>query len=339
MKRRVLAAAFACLAITAAPCRAGGNSVSGCLETKYPSACLIDAAASRLAKGTDGESLSEGYEALLMALARTGIRRYDVFSKSGNVAGASLLRQWQLAVARRSYLLAHFAPSTAPDDDPAKLEALALALRPRFDGAELIVFVGSACESREGLPERVVAGWNGMADRLCGFFPEDAERLNNVMPGLPRMLGPLIGAYWRDDERLRMSLPGALEVLARYTDALADKKLTKAERDAVRRTIFIGNLLNATAFAMAGQPANAETALKPALIALKLLPKKEASELAVSAAQMSWVMAKAGMRDDAVKWVRDSLGRVDTENKMPLADQAAVISSCVETLFVLNRGY
>ena len=338
MTNKVLAVAFACLAITAAPCRAGGNSVSGCLETRDPSVCLIEAAASRLAKGADSESLSEGYEALLMALARTGVRRDDVFYKSGNVAGASLMRQWQLAVARRGYLLSLVTPSTARADEPAKLEALASVLRPRLDGAELIVFVGSACESREGLPERVVAGWNGMADRMCGFYPEEAERLNNVLPGLPLMLGPLMSAYWRDDERLRMSLPAALDVLSRYTEALADKKLTKSERDAIRMSVFMGNLMNATAFAMVGQTGNAETALRQALTSLKLLRKKEAAELAVSAAQMSWVMAKAGMRNEAVKWVRDSLGRVDTEKKMPLGDQAAVISSCVETLFVLKHG-
>ncbi|MBK7654603.1 MAG: hypothetical protein IPJ18_05190 [Betaproteobacteria bacterium] len=265
------------------------------------------------------------------------MRRDDVFAESGKPFSGPLARQWRLTVARRSYALKYM-PAAASPGETATIEAFAAALAPRLDGIDLAMMVGAACEAGEGATPEVAARWEGLIDRLCRFSPSDEERMDSVVPGLSAMVAPLIAAYRKDDDALSVALPASFKILAGYESILSDKRMAKSQRETVRGLIAFGYLMDATAFAITGHSKQAGDAIgmvrnhlgKASLLA-------DDPFFAAVAAQMSWVLAKAGLKAEALAQMRDTLRRVDRQGNMGVAGQVSAISWCIETLAIIRR--
>lgn len=217
-----------------------------------------------------------------------------------------------------------------------KLEAIASLLRSRVDGFERLQIIDSACETREGIPAITLVKWDGLLDRLCRIEPSDMEAMEKEFPGLSMMASPMVDAYNKDSKALENSLSVSFEVLAQY-EALLQGEITQKEREAMRGALFLGHFMNAIALVTANQVASANKALGIAMGHLAKAPSlKKTPEFAAFIAYESWIKAKIGHREDAIKSLHKTLNRVDRMHKDPSSEKVRAIATSIETLDILN---
>lgn len=327
-------AAFLLLATTA---HAVGPKAVPCLSAADPKGCLANVAAASLAAEKSPESRADGYASLLTSLAKAGVRRDDIFSAAVDDGTAPVFSRWLLALARRTYAL-HFEIVDAAVESPQRIEVLADLLRARRDGWEKLMVVWAICEAREGEPPSALVGWNGILDRLCRLDDLDVVALESELPGLSAMFRPVVDAYNRDNEALGRSIAASLSVLAEYEWVLGQKMPAK-DRDDIRLIIAIGHLCNATALTITGRGSGAKKALGISLGHMAKAPshRKDPGYL-MTQVLASWIYAKAGMRDEAIKSVRESLGRADGPHGGSVGDRVSAVATAIETLRVLESS-
>jgi tetratricopeptide (TPR) repeat protein len=186
------------------------------------------------------------------------------------------------------------------------------------------------------MPPTVLEKWDGILDRLCQMDDSDADAIERGFPGLAAMSAPMADAYNRDEPALRRSLAISLATLSRYEAALSGKMLAQ-EREGIHGLLAIGHLLNAMALATTGRGAMASTAMETSLHHLRKAPSvANAPEFQMFEALASWIYAKAGMHDKAMKAIRKSLTGIDRMRKRTGGDKATTIATAIETLRVLE---
>jgi hypothetical protein len=323
------------LAISAGSTFAADRSASSCLAAAGAKECLAGVALAALAKDKSAESRVDGYASLLSSLAKAGVQRDDVFAAGTDDESAPIDSRWSLAVARRTYAL-RFDTGDAGVDDPARIEAMATLLRGRRDGLERLMVIWAGCEAREGGSLSALEKWDGVLDRLCRMDGSDAEALEKDFPGMSAMAAPVVDAYNRDDQALRRSLVASLDTLSRYESALSGKMSGK-DREGIHGILGIGHLLNATALATAGYQQASAKAVDVCLGHLRKAPTiGKILEFHTVETLASWIYAKAGMRDEAMKAVRESLSKADRIRNGSGGGKATTIATAIETLRVLE---
>lgn len=257
--------------------------------------------------------------------------------KGGAAAKEAIYSRWSLAVARKTYAL-RFGISDAAVDDLERIEALATLLRSRRDGFERLAIAWTACEAREDAPPAIMAKWDGVLDRLCRMDDSDADALDKGFPGLATMAAPLVNAYNRDEKVLRQSLAASVDMLSGYEAALT-KKLSAKEREEIHMVLVFGHLFNAMALATAGHRQLSAKAIEVSLDHLRKAPSiSKAPEFQMVTTLASWIYAKAGMRNEAMKAVTESLVKVDRGRSSSGGDKATAIATAIETLRVLESA-
>lgn len=323
------------LAVAACSTFAADHSASACLAAADSKDCLAGVALAALAKDKSAESRVDGYASLLSSLAKAGVRRDDVFAAGTDDESAPVYSRWSLAVARRTYAL-RFETGDAGIDDPGRIEAMAILLRGGRDGLERLMVIWSACEAREGASPLALAKWDGVLDRLCRMDGADADALEKGFPGMSAMAAPVVDAYNRDDQALRRSLAASLDTLSRYESALSGKMSGK-DREGIHGILVIGHLFNASALATAGYRQASAKAVEVCLGHLRKAPTiGKIPEFHMVETLASWIYAKAGMRDEAMKAVRESLAKADRMRNGSGGDKATTIATAIETLRVLE---
>lgn len=326
------------LIVTASSAFASGPSALACLSATDAKDCLAGVAKMALASEKSTESRIEGYASLLTSLAKTAVRRDDVFTAATVDESAPIYSRWSLAVARRTYAL-RFGISDTAMIDPERIEALAMLLRNRRDGFERLTIAWTACEAREDAPPATMAKWDGVLDRLCRMDASDAEALDKGFPGLATMATPLFNAYNRDDQALRQSLAASVDMLFGYEVVLA-KKLSAKEREGIHMVLTFGHLFNAMALATSGHRHQSVKAIEVSLDYLRKAPSiSRAPEFQMVTTLLSWIYAKAGMRNEAMKAVSESLVQVDRGRSGSGGDKATAIATAIETLRVLESTH
>jgi hypothetical protein len=315
---------------------AAGGPAFLCLSTIDPKECLAGVAVKALSSEKSAESRIDGYASLLSSLARAGVQHDGALVAANDDTEAPIYSRWTLAVSRRAYEL-RFGKDTHGIAESDRIEALAGLLRKRRDGLERLMLILSACEAREDAPKSALAKWNGALDRMCQMDDADAEALDRGFSGLAIMAAPLVDASNRDVESLHRSIEASAAVLSRYEATLNQKMSVKA-REGVQGLLAIGHLLNSLALSTTGHQ---ELAVRAIELSLSHLSKAKslapASEFQSLATLSSWVYAKAGLRSEAMKRVRDSLIKADGLPKGSGGDKVAVIAVAIETLRLLER--
>lgn len=313
---------------------AAGPKAVPCLSAQDAKDCLAGVAIAALATEKSPELRLDGAASLLTSLAKAGVRRGDLLSVARDDEAAPIYSRWSLAVARRTYALRHGIDSEGLDS-PQRIEALAELLRERRDGMERLMLALTACEAREGEAPDVIAKWDGSLDRMCGIDASDSEAMEKGLPGLSALGATVVDAYNRDDVSLRRSMAASLGVLSEYEKAL-DRKIPATEREAIQGVLAIGHLLNATALAISGHGAGAAKATEISLGHLAKAPTLgRATEFRMALTQVSWIYAKAGMREEAFAALRNALARVDRRG-ISGGDRAIAIATSIETLRILE---
>ena len=331
---KVLTIAFM-LTLVAPSALAALPKASPCLSSPDAKDCLAGVAAAVLAFEKSPESRIDGYASLISSMAKAGVRRDDIFSAATDDGAAPIYSRWSLTVARRTYAL-RFGIDDAAVESPQRIEALADLLRGHRDGLERLKVTWAACEAREGESPAAVAKWEGTLDRLCRLDGSDADAIEKGLPGLSALAAPVVDAYNRDDAALQRSIAASLDVLAEYEKVL-DRKMSVAEREAIRGMLAIGHLFNATALATSGHGAEAAKAIGISLGQIAKAPTiRNAPEFQMALTQASWIYAKAGMRDESMRAVRESLARGDSGKIGSGGDRATAIATAIETLRVLE---
>lgn len=314
---------------------AAGPKALPCLSVPDAKDCLASVAKATLASEKSPESRAEGYSSLVSSLAKAGVRRDDIFSAATDDGTAPVYPRWSLAVARRTYAL-HFGIGDAFVNSPQRIEALADLLRVRGDGLERLMIAWAACEAREGEAPAVLAKWEGLLDRLCRLDDSDTDALEKEFPGLSALAAPVIDAYNRDNDALGRSIAVSLGVLTEYEKAL-DRNIPAAEREAILGVLAIGHLFNATALATSGHGGEAAKAIGKSLRYIAKVPTiRKTPEFQMALTQASWIYAKAGMRDESLRAVRESLARGDSGKIGSGGDRATALATVIETLWVLE---
>ena len=323
------------LAIVACSTLAADRTAISCLDEADAKDCLTSVALAALARDKSAESRIDGYASLLSSLAKAGVRRDDVFVAGVDDASAPVYSRWSLAVARRTYAL-RFETGDSGVDDPGRIEALATLLRGRRDGIDRLMVIWTACEAREGASPSALAKWDGVLDRLCRMDFSDGDALENGFPGMSSMAAPIVDAYNRDEQALRRSLAASLDTLSRY-EATLSGKMSSTVREEIHATLSIGYIFNASALATAGHRKASAKAVEMCLNHLRKAPTiGSSSELHMVSALASWIYAKAGMREEAMKVVRDSLAKADRVRSGSGGSKATTIATAIETLRVLE---
>lgn len=328
------------IALASAPIYSADQSATACLYSADSSKCLADKAFKLLSAEKNAAFRVNGYTSLISALTKAGLRRDDIFtaSDSGDLESASMTERWSLSIARRGYAM-RFLDAETGLESLEKLEAIASLLRSRVDGFERLQIIDSACETREGIPANTLVKWEGLLDRLCRIDPSDMEAMEKEFPGLSMMASPMVDAYNKDSKSLGNSLSVSFEVLAQY-ETLLQGKTTQKEREAMRGALFLGHFMNAIALATANQGASANKALDTAMGHLAKAPSLVKSpEFASFIAYESWIKAKTGHREDAIKSVHKTLNRVDRMHKVPASEKVLAIATSIETLDILNSEH
>lgn len=313
---------------------ASGPNAASCLSAPDAKECLASIAVAALAADKSPESRVDGMASLLFSLAKTGVRRDNLFSTANNEETAPIYSRWFLAVARRTYAMRYDIES-ATLDSPQRIEALAELLRRHRDGLDRLLIIVNACEAREGEPPDAVAKWAGTLDRLCRIAATDSDAMEKGLPGLSAFAATLVDSYNRDEPALRRSIAASLDVLSGYEKAL-NRKIPPTRREAVQFILAIGNLFNATALAISGHGEEAGKAIGISLENLAQAPTLgNAPELQIALTQASWIYAKAGMRKEALSALRKSLARIDRRS-VSGGDRATAIGVAIETLRILE---
>lgn len=323
--------------LTASSALAAGPKASTCLTVPDAKDCLAGVAKATLASEKSPESMADGFAALVSSLAKTGVRRDDIFLAATDDGAAPVFARWSLALARRTYAL-HFGIGDSSVESLQRIEVLADLLRGRSDGLERLMVAWAACEAREGETPAVLAKWEGMLDRLCRLDDSDTDALEKGFSGLSALAAPIMDAYNRDNDGLRRSIAVSLGVLAEYEKAL-DRKMPTAQREAILGALAIGHLFNAIALATSGHRSEAAKAIGISLWYIAKAPTiRKTTEFQMALTQASWVYAKAGMRAESLQAVRESLTRVDNGEIGSGGDMATALATAIETLWVLESA-
>lgn len=330
----VLTAAVLSLAL-AATAMAGGST--DCLSTERPMDCLADRA-NEFAQSEKSATLrAEGYESLLLALSKAGIRKDGVFNDSAGAEVEDASTRWRLGVARRVYAL-NFLQDDSNLASVNRSYATAVAIKEHEKGFERLAIIWTACEAREATPRSKMARWEGALDRLCSLSRSDAEALDEEIPSLAIIAAPMIDAYNRNLDAMKRSMAISNELLSEY-GILLDKASTDDGRTAIRLLIAIGHALNASAFALVDMPDEAAKEVKAATDSLAKLPMTgKDPTLDLINSYLSWAMAKAGMHAQAMGEVRTILSNVDSNNDMDSGDKALALAECIEILDAVRTG-
>ena len=311
------------------------GSATACLKASDPSECLIAVATTRLKNEKSSEERIDGYASLITSLAKSDIRKDDLFNQAIDDESAPAKSRWSLMLARKVYAT-RFNISNADIETPQKIENLANSLRAKYDGIDRMMIVWDSCEAREGEKVEALKSWGGVLDRLCKLDASDVDSLEKEIPGMSAMTMPMIDAYNRDERALSESIQRSLKVLDGYQN-LVEKSRTKTDKEAFRGIIAMGHWFNAIALATSGS-ANAST--KAMDIALAQLSEasigKRSIESQLMVANASWIYAKAGAQEKAKKSIGSALKDLDKARGGSVSDRAAVIGMVIEALHELK---
>lgn len=323
------------LALATSSAIAAAGPAFSCLSGVDPKDCLTGVAIAALTFEKSAESRVDGYAALLSSLARAGVQRDDALEAATDDAAAPIYSRWALAVSRRTYVL-RFEKDSLGADEPARIEALAGLLRKRRDGMERLILIFSACGAREDAPKAALAKWDGVLDRLCQMDDSDLEAIERDIPGLSGMVAPVVDAFNRDEQALRRSITTSLDVLSHY-ETMLDGKMSVKAREGVQGLLAVGHLSNAMALTTSGHHQSSVRAVELSLGHLnKAKSFAKAPEFQFLTTLTSWIYAKAGLRNEAMKVLRDSLAKTDGMRKGSGGDKATAIAVAIETLHVLE---
>lgn len=309
----------------------GGQSVNSCLSTADPKNCLADAAVAALATDKDAVSRIDGAAALITTLAKSNLRRDDILAIAKDDETAPISSRWTLAVSRNTYAFRFGLPSES-QDHPARINSLGKYLRSRTDGMDRFGVIIAACEALDRESKQAQEKWNGALDGFCSMAPSDADAMEREFPGLSVISEPLVDAYQNDRAALGKSLDSSIALLDRYQQML-NSKMPAKEREFIHGMIFLGHIFNAWALATANQGVPAVKATEIALDNLRKTPSADqAKEFQLVKSMTSWIYAKAGMRDEAMRMIKASLDKIDKKKNVSGGDIAAVLAMVIETL-------
>lgn len=313
----------------------GAQPASSCLSKADPKNCLANFAISSLAKDKNAGSRIAGAAALITTLAKANMRRDDILTMVKDDEMASILARWTLAVSRNTYIFRFELPLETQESN-TRLNIIGQHLRSSTIGMDRFTVILAACEAMNKESKQAQEKWNGALDDFCSMNQSDADAIEREFPNLSVVTKPLVAAYQKDSVELGNSLGASIKIISDYQNLLTDK-LPSKDREFIHTMIFLGHIFNAWALATANHGVPAVKALE---LAMKYSDEKpsidQAKEFQVIKSMMSWIYAKAGMREEALKMIKTSLHNIDRNKNSAGGEIAAVLALAIETLHELE---
>jgi hypothetical protein len=331
--RTYLVTVTAALALLSIDAIATTQSVAACLVKPNAVDCMAISAFRRLESLPESEDKVEGYSALLTAMVSAKYRNDEIFRASRSVRnGTSLAVQtWILLLARQNYAVTF----RVPINDPTELELLMYLTEPtrRIAGDKIYAMVIQACESYRTGPRGAFKSWLEFLQQQCSLSGAEIEASDAETIGLVNLALPLIFAYRGDQDATREAVSLSRRTIEYFRSLAAQLPPTGKNRDNLKRQVFIGHSINATALALSKQSDLARVELDIALKAVRKTKRLMSDpEFAASTSYVSWAMAELGPSNEAQRQIEDILKSVDRKGFMSVKEQADAIVGCIEAV-------